>query len=973
MDDFAQPKGRGATIALLLFATLGVPAGVISFVGGQDWVAQNPGVSLALLIVYEALVILGGLIMEIWTRLRSKWVDRLADWADRWVVTTFSLFRRRYLKWIFYQHRDFDVKGLSTQGTYNLELEQVFVDLTIEPKPVHSTSKDPIQPVPEGLAGRRQIWSYLRSKDFKDSLALIGPPGSGKTTLLKKIALHVASRRRPRLGETIPVLLFLREHVEAIQQNPQFSLAEALRATLIRKEGPVPPEGWLEKKLTAGRCLILFDGLDEVAVIEARQKVVNWVETRMKAHPENRFLVTSRPHGYRDNPISGLTVLEVQSFDRDQIHRFVHNWYRANEIRASGKIDPGVESKAREGAEDLLRRLGKAQTLRDLAVNPLLLTMIATVHRFRSSLPGRRVELYAEICEVFLGKRAQARGLYTELTPLQKQRVLQPLAYYLLHERKREIPVEEAKMIITEPLKRVARSKGQNQEESFLKEIEESSGLLLEREASLYSFAHLVFQEYLAAVHAREQGLGDELIENVSDSWWHEALRLYGAQGDASPILAACLSTPQPTPATLSLAVDCLEESREVDPEWRAKVDALLYLGLEDQDLERFRVAAETLLARRLRDMVPIDEDTWIDPTLVTHAEYQLFLDEDRIGGRYHQPDSWQSFRFPAGQALAPVVGIRYSDVVRFCKWLTERDAVFRFRLPEFEECSIELKDPIQVGSVNGYWSISASGEGLHWFRQGDGTLPEEYFSELRDEDLDFAQAFDHARGLALALESALYLTLNGRKTSRDQARSIISTLRDLIRDLARSLDLSGDLDLDLASELVAEIYRVIIVSFQADSQNPAYEFVRDLALELYNVSIYPFDRAFVQSLAEARERIKGYARRFSHHDAHGLRVALALDVDRLRGFEKARNLGIGIVYLGHHNLNLDRVHGLGQVRAVDPARQRTSRFLRWRARMRALIDQNPRLYCDLAILEARIRGLVSAVEGIRLVKVRRI
>src|SRR6185312_7622461 len=121
-------------------------------------------------------------------------------------------------------------------------------------------------------------------------------------------------------------------------------------------------------------------------------------------------------------------------------------------IHASGKLDPGVEMKARDGAEDLLQRLAHSQTLTDLAVNPLLLTMITNVHRYRSSLPGRRVELYAEICEVFLGKRQQARGMELDLTPTQKKRVLQPLAFHMMCTENRDITLAEAVQATTGPL-----------------------------------------------------------------------------------------------------------------------------------------------------------------------------------------------------------------------------------------------------------------------------------------------------------------------------------------------------------------------------------------------------------------------------------------------------------------------------------------------------------------------------------------
>ena len=49
--------------------------------------------------------------------------------------------------------------------------------------------------------------------------------------------------------------------------------------------------------------------------------------------------------------------------------------------------------------------------MRELAINPLMLTVIALVHRDRVQLPERRAELYAEAVEVLLGKWDEARGV----------------------------------------------------------------------------------------------------------------------------------------------------------------------------------------------------------------------------------------------------------------------------------------------------------------------------------------------------------------------------------------------------------------------------------------------------------------------------------------------------------------------------------------------------------------------------------
>ena len=62
--------------------------------------------------------------------------------------------RREYNNYILFQHRSFDVKGLTTQGTFTLELERVFVDLGLgfdQQAPRHSTVTD-LQAAGDALA-----------------------------------------------------------------------------------------------------------------------------------------------------------------------------------------------------------------------------------------------------------------------------------------------------------------------------------------------------------------------------------------------------------------------------------------------------------------------------------------------------------------------------------------------------------------------------------------------------------------------------------------------------------------------------------------------------------------------------------------------------------------------------------------------------------------------------------------------------
>ena len=72
---------------------------------------------------------------------------------------------------------------------------------------------------------------------------------------------------------------------------------------------------------------------------------------------QDRFVITSRPFGYRDNALSGVMVSGACPFTFEQIRHFVQNWYRTNEVMSSQKDDPGVRMRANAGAQDLLRQI----------------------------------------------------------------------------------------------------------------------------------------------------------------------------------------------------------------------------------------------------------------------------------------------------------------------------------------------------------------------------------------------------------------------------------------------------------------------------------------------------------------------------------------------------------------------------------------------------------------------------------------
>ena len=571
-------------------------AAIIGFIANGQY--KEAIISAVVTVTLSLLVIAGKFIKDVWNQVLNRieirleqitepfavWiVDQLENFVTKlwWSIT--SDFRKKYYQSLIYDCRNYRTQGLKTKGAFKFELEKVFVPLRVSPESVVKISSELIQAreSSEGL----QIWQFLAASRHQNncrSIAIIGAPGSGKTTLLEYLTLVYAQnnqrkyyRQAPKL---IPILLYLRDIAETIYSN-QPSLAK-----LIEQQESIeklkPRDNWFEEQLQYKRCLVMLDGLDEVADLNQRQAISSWLDKQIRDYPQAIFLLTSRPFGYENASVQEIgTVLDVRPFSLKQMQQFIHAWYLQNEIASNlGKEDPGVIADAKSQANSLIGKITNNPSLAAMAVNPLLLTMIATIHAYRGALPGRRVELYAEICDVLLGRRDDAKGISNSLTAEQNKEVLQVLALHLMEQGVREFdPEKEAQQenslleIINQELAKVTSDVINSQD--FLEIIRKKSGLLIEKEQGVYQFAHKSFQEYLAAVQIKATNQEKILTDHISDPWWDETIRLYAAQSDASNLVRAALV--DSSVMALKLALDCTEESLKIEPTVRQQLDEI--------------------------------------------------------------------------------------------------------------------------------------------------------------------------------------------------------------------------------------------------------------------------------------------------------------------------------------------------------------------------------------------------------------
>ena len=647
-------KVRRSALVTWLAALIAPPTIAVTF--AREFLAPHSVFAVVALVIYEIVVLIIGFLSGVVRRTASRWQDRLAERLDLAIQRKVSRFERQYRKFVLAELRFIDYKGLATLGPFTPELGEVFVDVSLVARPPQNIRPSVLPELVGDLTGRSALGDFL-GRDNAAVLAVVGAPGSGKTTLLRHTARQACQRGYSRHGphRDLPILLYLRDHVAAISADPNISIVVLLRRTL-GDLAAAEPEGWLEQKLRGGECVALLDGLDEVAQQKDRRTVARWVERQISLYDGNDFVITSRPEGYRTAGIEGAEVLQVCGFTSGQVDRFVRSWYLAVERHSTGVEGKDIETRAKSGADDLLQRLDQSAALHDLTVNPLLLTMIANVHRYRGALPGSRAELYSEICQVMLWRRQEAKNLAAELGGDKKESVLRGLAYAMMERRVTDLSRDNVLAEIGPLLRRVSK---RISTEAFLADVG-SNGLLIERESELYSFAHQTFQEYLAAVHIRDRGLVSTLADAVNDPWWREASLLYAARSDADPIVNACLNAN--TVTALALAFDCADQDSEFDASLRDRLDELLSSVSDPRtDPERRRLMAGVMLTRHLRQQLRSTLGSRVCARPITNEIYRLF----RADTQTPEPDTTV-----AAEALSEIaVGMRSSDAAAFVRW----------------------------------------------------------------------------------------------------------------------------------------------------------------------------------------------------------------------------------------------------------------------------------------------------------------
>ncbi len=442
------------------------------------------------------------------------------------------------------------------------DLEKLFVPLQLEACPPDIPESDPEK------SEKLESWLETNSEpspfgevfEKTKGLALLALPGGGKTLLLKRLAVAYASPSRRTNSDDklpdidiVPILIRCREWRDYIHLPI---------LTIFKKFGDITGQPNLSKfstaiipRLKSGKVLLLIDGLDEIHDNANREIFVDNLQKFLTDYPKIRIVVTSREAGFSlvAAKIAGFcTQWRVAPLNKEAIQTLSLHWHKLMTQESAETEKDGIE---------LADYLYQNSSLRRLAENPLLLTMLLVVKHGAGKLPPNRVSLYGRAVDVLMDTW-NIKGH----EPLNTWESVPQLAYIALELMQNGVQTATEKELLSildrartnVPL--IARYAKDTPYE-FLKRVELRSSLLLEAghqvengvTVPFYQFRHLTFQEYLASVALVEGHYDDykardfilkPITKKILSDVWKEVIPMAAvlAGKQANPIAALLIA-----------------------------------------------------------------------------------------------------------------------------------------------------------------------------------------------------------------------------------------------------------------------------------------------------------------------------------------------------------------------------------------------------------------------------------------------
>ncbi|MBX4266781.1 NACHT domain-containing protein [Clostridium estertheticum] len=422
--------------------------------------------------------------------------------------------KEKYFKYIENECGEIQFEGLPTDkdaGCVRVKLENIFVPLFLErsnlnQSKIHKEVHSEAELTDESAATilRESVGEVL---NYTTRLAILSKPGGGKSTLIKRLAVAYAYPEKRKLVEDnlpdlnwFPIFIRCRDLGETVSS----SITEIISG--IPKKAELMDfydafEKLSSNALQKGEALILVDGLDEISIEKDRKKFVNQLRTFIATYPKINIIITSREAGFR--AVSGslssyCNHYTISNLSDGEIEQLTLNWHKAIIDDSTNTINEAIK---------ISNIILNEKSLKNLAMNPLLLTTLLFVRRWAGYLPTKKSILYQEMIKLLLVTWNVEGHEQIDLDEAEPQ--LAYIAFTMMEKGIQTITENELKKALQLARKQMPDILAYTKVSvsDFIKMVESRSSLLIMNgykiEAGnltpVYEFMHLSFQEYLAS------------------------------------------------------------------------------------------------------------------------------------------------------------------------------------------------------------------------------------------------------------------------------------------------------------------------------------------------------------------------------------------------------------------------------------------------------------------------------------------
>ncbi|MEG5171243.1 HEAT repeat domain-containing protein [Microcoleus sp. B3-D7] len=505
------------------------------------------------------------------------------------------------------------------------------------------------------------VLDVINDKQKYPYIVILGDPGSGKSTLLQYLALNWA--RSPLNSVTsllIPLLIELRTYIRSGESGHCKNFLEFFH----QSPGSICHlnQHQLQEQLKAGDAVVMFDGLDEIFDPGKRDDVITAIHRFTNEYPRVRVIVTSRIIGYKPQRLQDAEFHHfiLQDLNAEQIQDFVRRWHDLT------FTDAGEKARIRDRME---RALAYSSTIRDLAGNPLLLTIMAILNRSQE-LPRDRAELYNQASRVLLYQWDVERSLVEDsrldpktIDAKDKQEMLRRVAYKMQAAPEglagNIISAEDLENTLTAYLKSKDFDRPKERAKLIINQLRTRNFILCYLGADTYGFVHRTFLEYFCASEVvyrfektRKLSLEKLKTEVFGTHWddesWQEVLCLIAGLIDGrftGKLIEFLIEQSEEFEncQSLFLAAKCLNEVRDrkviagIDSELLERLKELTKCALSEQSIGLHVNGKEIELVREIHTQaVSAIAFTWKDdPKTLLWLKQLAESDDDNWGVRY--------------------------------------------------------------------------------------------------------------------------------------------------------------------------------------------------------------------------------------------------------------------------------------------------------------------------------------------------